>query len=291
MKWRDHRRLAAQMADAFDLKDFRAELMEGSIQPDKKRNLVHTWPRARKAARAAMYRARGAFLKGKMKKCALYLGIVSHFIEDGIVHGAMDTFSHTEDHSTVEGQIGARADISSTPPIDTVEEGFVDGEFVFREIDSLVREGLTPETLGRSLSLLGSSVLSSPEPPRELIESRRLFISRIRKAGFKIMAAANLIAAAVGSHFLPDPLCLLLFPFFLLIFGKPSFFRALARFGWILAGFALLGFIYYLPRFDWPRFVLLLLIAAETLYLNTVPDLSKWGEKWYLFSSGGKEKG
>lgn len=284
MKWRDHKRLAAQMARAFSLDKFRAELMEGSVEPDKKRNVVHTWRRARKTARAAMYRARRAFLKKDMKKCARYLGIVSHFIEDGIVHGAMDTFSHSEDHSTVEGQIGARADISSLPLIDSVEEGFVDGEFVFREIDSLVREGLTPETLGRSLSLLGSAVLSSPEAPRELIESHRRFAARIKKPGFKILAAANLLAAAGVVYFLQDKLCLLLLPFFLLILGKPVFFRALARYGWILAGFALLGFIYYLPRFDWSRFILILLIAAQTLYLNTVPDLSKWGEKWYRIS-------
>jgi hypothetical protein len=288
VKWRDHIRLAEQMARAFDLEYFRHELVQGSIEPDKKKEVVHTWSRARRTTRARMYRARKAFLKGKMKKCARYLGIVSHFIEDGMVHGTMDAYSHSGDHSTVEGQLGARVDISSTPRVDSLEEGFVDGEFVFREIDGLVREGLSSEALGRALSVLGSAVLSSPEPPPELVESRRRFIARIKKPGFKILAAANLLLAAVGVYFFRDQLWILLIPFFLLLFGKPALFRTLARSGWILAGFALLGFIYYLPRFDWPRLILTFLLAAQTLYLTTVPDLSRWGEKWYLLPSGGK---
>ena len=51
MKWRDHVRLAYQLAAAYGLEEFAKELADGSVEPDKKRTVVHVWPKARSAAR------------------------------------------------------------------------------------------------------------------------------------------------------------------------------------------------------------------------------------------------
>ena len=97
-------------------KNYQAEIVNGSVEPDQKKEVVHVWPRAKGAARAKMYKARRAMIRGDMAAAARYIGIVSHYIEDGIVHGAMDAIGHTADHSTLEGEIGARADITAATP-------------------------------------------------------------------------------------------------------------------------------------------------------------------------------
>jgi len=278
MKWRDHKRLAYQMAEAFELTKYQTEMVNGSVEPDQKKEVVHIWPRAKGTARAKMYAARRAFLNGQMDKCARLLGIVSHYIEDGIVHGAMDTFTHSADHSTLEGEIGARADITASPPINTLEEGLPDGEFVFREIDALVREGMSQERLGRALSLLGSAVLSSPEAPEEVLENRRRMIAKIRRPLFKILAGASVLAAVAVSIALPDPLWLLLLPYALLAAGQPSVFRLLKSSGWILAAGAGLG---YLDAFAWSRLALTVILLGEWIFLSTVPDPGRHSEKWF----------
>lgn len=278
MIWRDHKRLAADMARAFGLEEFRDALVEGSVEPDKKRTLVHTWPRARRYTRSAMYRARKAFLTGKMKRCARFLGIVSHFIADGMVHETIDTYHQTKEHSRIENELGDLVEISNFPVIDSFGEGMVDGEFVFREIDALVKEGLDSGRLGRSLSLLGSAVLSPPEAPRELIEGRREFIERIRKPVFKFLGIFSIPAALSGAALFRDPVWALLLPFCLLCPGRPVFFRFLARYGWLFAAGAGAAAAF---RFDWSRLLLTALLAGIQVYLAAVPDLTRQSERWY----------
>lgn len=282
MKWRDHVRLAYQLAAAYGLEEFAVELADGSVEPDKKRTVVHVWPKARSAARREMYRARRAFLKGDMAECAFRMGIVTHFIEDGMVHGTMDYFSHSQDHSTVEGDLGARSDITSLELADAAEEGMMDAEFVIQEIGGLVREGLSNERLARSLSLLASAVLRPPDAPPQVEETRRHFLKRIRRPIFRLLGAVNLFLAGLGAFFLQDPLWLLLLPFSLLLSGRAGIFRFLGRYGWLLLGGPVLRLIYYLGgRFDYAALILIFLIAGQTLYLILVPDPGKWSEKWY----------
>jgi hypothetical protein len=282
MKWKDHIRLAYQLAAAYGLEEFAKELADGSVEPDKKRTVVHVWPRARGAARREMYQARRAFLKGDMARCAFRMGVVTHFIEDGMVHGTMAYFSHSQDHSTVEGDIGARSDITSLELADAAREGMMDGEFVFQEIDGLVREGLSNERLARALSLLASAVLRSPDAPPEVEENHRHFLKEIGRPVFKIIGAGSLLLAALAAFFLHDPFWLFLLPFSLLLTGRADIFRLLARYGWFLLAGPLLRMIYYLGiRFDYPALIIILLIAAQTLYLFLVPDPGKWSEKWY----------
>lgn len=287
MKWRDHKRLAYQMAETFGLKDYQPEIVNGSVEPDQKKEVVHVWPRAKGAARAKMYKARRAMIRGDMAAAARYLGIVSHYIEDGIVHGAMDAIGHTADHSTLEGEIGSRADIAAATPIDPLEEGLPDGEFVFREIDALVREGMSQERLGRALSLLGSAVLAPPDPPPEVVENRRKLIAAIGRPLFKILglaAFAGGIGAAVLSR---DPLWLLLLPYALLAAGLPAVFRFFRALGWILAAGGVFGYLYaggeqgYLDPAAWTRLILALLLLGLWAFLSTVPDPGRYSEKWY----------
>lgn len=287
MKWRDHKRLAYQMAETFGLKDYQTEIVNGSVEPDQKKEVVHIWPRAKGAARAKMYKARSAMIRGDMASAARYLGIVSHYIEDGIVHGAMDAIGHTADHSTLEGEIGARADIAAATPINTLEEGLPDGEFVFREIDALVREGMSQERLGRALSLLGSAVLASPEPPSEVVENRRKLAAAISRPLFKIFGVAA-FAAGIGLAVLcRDPLWLLLLPYSLLAAGLTRVFRFFRAFGWLLAAAGAFGYLYaggeygYLDAFAWKRLMLTLLLIGAWVFLSTVPDPGRYSEKWY----------
>ena len=282
MKWGDHVRLAYQLAGAFGLEEFQKELADGSVEPDKKRTVVHVWPKARSAARRQMYRSRRAFLKGDMAQCAFRMGIVTHFIEDVMVHGTMDHFSHSQDHSTVEGDIGARSEITSLELADSIQEGLMDGEFVFQEIDGLVREGLSNERLARALSLLGSSILSPPDAPPEVEENHRSFLKEIRRPVFKLLGTGNLLLAALAAFFLHDPFWLFLLPFGLLLAGNAALFRFLSRSGWVLLAGPVLKIIYYLDSgFDFPGLILSLLIITQTFYLVMVPDPGKWSEKWY----------
>ena len=122
MIWRDHKRLAAQMADAFDLGEFKDDLIKGSVEPDDKRTLVHIWPKAKRTTRTAMYRARKAFLNGDLKRTARYLGIVSHYIADGMVHETIDTYHNAKEHSQIEDELGGLVEIPNLAPIDPEEE-------------------------------------------------------------------------------------------------------------------------------------------------------------------------
>jgi len=278
VKCRDHKRLAYQMAETFGLKDYQNELVNGSVEPDQKKEVVHIWSRARGTVRSKMYAARRALIKGDMAGAARYLGIVSHYIEDGIVHGAMDTIGHSADHSTLEGEIGARADIAAATPINTLEEGLPDGEFVFREIDALVREGMSQERLGRALSLLGSAVLASPDPPSEVVENRRRLVAAIGRPRFKLIGIAGFAAGIGMAILLGDPLWLLLLPYSLLAAGLPKVFRFFRAFGWVLAAGGALG---YLNDYEWPRLMLTLLLIGAWVFLSSVPDPGRHSEKWY----------
>ncbi|MDP8214102.1 MAG: zinc dependent phospholipase C family protein [Candidatus Euphemobacter frigidus] len=281
MIWRDHKRLAAQMADAFDLGEFKDDLIKGSVEPDKKRTLVHIWPKSKRATKLAMYRARRAFLKGNLKRCARFLGIVSHFIADGMVHETIDTYYKSKEHSQIEDELGNLVEISAFPAIDSAGEGLSDGEFVFREIDALVRGGLDGVRLGRALSLLCSGVLSPPRAPEELIETRHSFVIRINRPPLKLLSIVAPAAGVLGTLLFHDPLWALLIPFALLLAGSPAIFRFLARYCPTLAAGALLGLIY---RFGWDRLALTLLLAGISLYLFTIPDLSRLSEKWYFLN-------
>lgn len=274
-------RLASQMADAFGLGDFKKEIVEGSIEPDQRRTVVHTWKKSRRVARAHFYRARRAFLRNRPARCAREMGIVSHFIADGMVHGTMDNFSHSEDHSTVEGDIGSRSDFN--PNLSVPEtSNLLDGEFAFREIDALVREGLSPATLNSALNLLGSAVLVSPEPPEEVVESNLNFSRRIAGAPFRVLGAAALAAAGIGWLALGEPLGLLLLPFSGLLAGNPVIFRFLVRWGWALPAAAALGFLSTVDAApEWGILALAGAAGGIWIYLAGIPDLAKWGVRWY----------
>ena len=280
MIWRDHKRLAAQMADAFNLGKFKDDLIKGSVEPDEKRTLVHVWPKAKRTTRAAMYRARRAFLKGDLKRTARFLGVVSHYIADGMVHETIDTFHNAKEHSQIENELGDLVEIPNLAPLDPEEEELTDGEYIFAEINTLVREGLDGERLGRALSLLCSGVLSSTSVPEDLIETRRIFVERIQSPLIKLLGAAALAVSGIGFIFSRDPLWALPIPFALLLAGSPAIFRFLARYSGILAAPALLGLIY--SRFDPGRLILTVILAGFSVYLHFVPDLSRHGEKWYL---------
>lgn len=275
MKWREHKRLAIQMAETFGLD--RDAVIEGSVEPDRKRTVVHTWPKARRSARAALYRARRASIREDLKKCSRWIGICSHYIEDGMIHGTMDNYSY-EDHSLAEGAIGQRVKIDSLSRIDNQAEGLVDGEFVFREIDALVSEGLDHERLGQVLSLLGSAVLDSVEAPQELIENRARFLARIKANDLKLLAGAALGLGAAGGLIFRDPLWLLLLPFCALYSGRAEVFRTLRRWAWILPAAAFLGF---LATYEAGRIILAAMGAAGLGYLQTIPDLTRLSEKWF----------
>ena len=278
MLWRDHKRMAVAMARAFGLEEYEDALVKGSVEPDEKRTLVHTWPKAKRTSRRYLYRARKAFLKGKKKKCARLLGIVSHFIADGMVHETIDTYHRAKEHSRIEDELGDLAEIKALPMIDPAREGLADGEFVFAEIDALVRDGLDSEKLARALSLLGSAVLAPAQPPPDLIESRRDFIRKINKIDFRIMAAAAAAGAAAGYLIFADPAWALLLAYLPLLFGKPAIFRLLSRYGWITVP-VVLGLA--LHQFSWERILLAVLLAAASIFLFSVPDLSRLSEKWY----------
>lgn len=278
MLWRDHKRMAARMAKAFNLP--RQELIDGSVEPDRKRTLTHTWPKARRATRAALYRARRAFLRENYKRTARFLGIVSHYIADGMVHETIDAYHKAKDHSQIEGDLGGMVEISALPILDLAEEGLVDGEFVFAEIDALVRDGLDRERLGRALTLIGSAVIGPTEAPEELISTHKSFARRISRPRFKILGLAAAAASAAG--FIAsrlDPIFLLPLPFCLLTAGRPALFRLLSRRGWILAAFGLLALID--NWFSLPYLILTLALAGLFIYLYLVPDLSRLSEKWY----------
>ncbi len=280
MIWRDHKRMAAAMAKTFDLP--REPLIEGSVEPDRRRTLTHTWPKARRTTRAALYRARRAFLRGNRKRTARFLGIVSHYIADGMVHETIDTFHKAKEHSRIEEELGGMAEISALPPVDLAEEGLADGEFVFGEIDALVREGLDRERLGRALSLLGSAVIGPAEAPAELVATRKNFIERINRSPVKFIGPEAALAGAIAALIFPDPVFLLALPFGLLATGRPGIFRFLARYGWVPAAgalFALADSWFYLPYL-----ILTLLLAGIFVYLAVFPDLSRLSEKWYRFA-------
>jgi len=279
MIWRDHKRIAAQMADVFDLRQFKDDLIKGSVEPDEKRTLVHIWPKAKRTTRAAMYRARRAFLKGDLKLTARFLGIVSHYIADGMVHETIDTFHNAKEHSQIEDELGALVEISNLAPIDPEEEELTDGEYIFAEIDTLVGEGLDGKRLERALSLLCSGVLSSRSVPEDLIETHRLFIEKIRSPLIKILGVAALAGSGIGYIFTGDPLWGLLIPFAFILAGIPAIFRFLARYSGILAAPALLGLIYY--WFDPGLLILTIILIGFSVYLHFVPDLSRLSEKWY----------
>jgi hypothetical protein len=279
MIWRDHKRIAARMADVFDLRQFKDDLIKGSVEPDEKRTLVHIWPKAKRTTRAAMYRARRAFLKGDLKRTARFLGIVSHYIADGMVHETIDTFHNAKEHSQIEDELGALVEIPNLAPIDPEEEELTDGEYIFAEIDTLVGEGLDGERLGRALSLLCSGVLSSPTVPQDLIETHRLFAEKIKSPLIRILGVAALAVSGIGYIFSRDPLWALLIPFALLMAGSQAIFRFLARYSGILAVPVLLGLIY--SWFDPGRLILTIILIGFSVYLHFVPDLSRLSEKWY----------
>ncbi len=270
------------MAAAFDLP--RDPLIEGSVEPDRRRTLTHTWPKARRTTRAALYRARRAFLKGNRKRTARFLGIVSHYIADGMVHETIDSFHKAKEHSQIEDELGAMVEISTLPTIDLAAEGLADGEFVFGEIDALVREGLDRERLGRALSLLGSAVIGPTEAPAELVATRNNFIERINRPRFKIIGPAAAAAGTAAALIFRDPVFLLALPFGLLAAGRPALFRLLARYGWIPAAAAL--FALADSWFSLPYLLLTLLSAGIFIYLALFPDLSRLSEKWYSFAKG-----
>ncbi len=279
MIWRDHKRIAARMADVFDLRQFKDDLIKGSVEPDEKRTLVHIWPKAKRTTRIAMYRSRKAFLNGDLKRTARYLGIVSHYIADGMVHETIDTFHNAKEHSQIEDELGGLVEIPNLAQIDPEEEELTDGEYIFAEIDTLVREGLDGKRLERALALLCSGVLSSTSVPEDLIETRRLFVERIKRPLIRILGVAALAASGVGYIFTRDPLWGALIPFVLLLAGSPAIFRFLARYSGILAAPALLGLIY--SWFDPGRLILTLILAGFSVYLHFVPDLSRLNERWY----------
>ncbi len=254
MIWRDHKRMAARMAEEFDLP--REALIEGAVEPDRRRTLTHTWPKARRTTRSALYRARRAFLQGNLKRAARFLGIVSHYIADGMVHETIDTFHKAKEHSRIEDELGGMVEVAALPNVDLGEEGLADGEFVFGEIDALVREGLDRERLGRALSLLGSAVTGPTEAPSELVATRDDFIRRINHSRFKILGLAA---------------------------GTPGVFRFLARYGWLPAAGGLVALID--AWFSLPYLVLTGLLAAISIYLASVPDLSRLSEKWYKINN------
>jgi len=279
MIWRDHKRIAARMADVFDLRQFKDDLIKGSVEPDEKRTLTHVWPKAKRTARATMYRARKAYLKGNLKRCSRLIGVVSHHIADGMVHETIGTFHNAKEHSQIENELGDLVEIPNLALIDPAEEELTDGEYIFAEIDTLVGHGLDGERLGRALSLLCSGVLSSTSVPDDLIETRRLFIKRIKSPLVMIPGAAALVISGIGYLFLRDPLWALAFPFVLLLAARPSIFRFLARYSGILAVPALLGLIYY--WFDPGLLILTIILIGFSVYLHFVPDLSRLSEKWY----------
>jgi len=279
MIWRDHKRIAARMADVFDLRQFKDDLVKGSVEPDEKRTLTHVWPKAKRTARATMYRARKAYLKGNLKRCARLIGVVSHHIADGMVHETIGTFHSSKEHSQIENELGDLVEIPNLAPIDPAEEELTDGEFIFSEIDTLVREGLDGERLGRALSLLCSGVLSSPTVPQDLIETHRLFAEKIKSPLIRILGVAALAVSGLGYIFSRDPLWALLVPFAFLLTGRPAVFRFLARYSIILAAPAILGLIY--SWFDPGLLVLTIILIGFSVYLHFVPDLSRLSEKWY----------
>ncbi|MEA1927552.1 MAG: zinc dependent phospholipase C family protein [Candidatus Auribacterota bacterium] len=283
MIWRDHKRIAARMADVFDLRQFKDDLIKGSVEPDEKRTLVHVWPKAKRTTRAAMYRARRAFLKGDMKQCARLLGIVSHYIADGMVHETIDTLYSAKEHSQIEDELGDLVEIPDLAPLDPEEEELTDGEYIFAEIDTLVSQGLDGPRLERALSLLCSGVLSPVEAPEDLIEARRLFLERINRPLIKIVSIAAAAAGVLGGIVFHDFLWVLLIPFALILSGSPAIFRFLARYSGLLVVPALLGLIY--AWFDPGRLVLTLILAGLSVCLYFVPDLSRLSEKWYLLHS------
>lgn len=270
------------MAEAFNLP--REALIDGSVEPDRRRTLTHTWPKARRTTRAALYRARKAFLRGNLKRTARFLGIVSHYIADGMVHETIDTFHKAKEHSRIEDELGGMVEVSALPTVDLAAEGLADGEFVFAEIDALVREGLDRERLGRALSLLGSAVIGPAEAPAELVATRRNFIERINRPHFKIIGWAAGAAAAGGFIISAlNPVFLLLLPFILLVAGRPSLFRLLALYGWLLAAAAL--FALAASWFNLSYLVLTASLAGLSIYLASVPDLSRLSEKWYRITA------
>ncbi len=277
MIWRDHKRMAARMAEEFDLP--REALIEGSVEPDRRRTLTHTWPRARRTTRSALYRARRAFLQGNRKRTARYLGIVSHYIADGMVHETIDTFHKAKEHSRIEDELGGMVEVSALPAVDLAAEGLADGEFVFGEIDALVREGLDRERLGRVLSLLGSAVTGPTEAPAELAATRENFIRRIGRPPLRILGLAASAAGAAAGLIFRDPVFLLPLPFLGLAAGNPGIFRILARYGWLLAAGGLVALID--AWFCLPYLVLTGVLAGISIYLAAVPDLSRLSEKWY----------
>ncbi len=281
MIWRDHKRMAARMAEEFDLP--REALIEGAVEPDRRRTLTHTWPKARRTTRSALYRARRAFLQGNLKRAARFLGIVSHYIADGMVHETIDTFHKAKEHSRIEDELGGMVEVAALPNVDLGEEGLADGEFVFGEIDALVREGLDRERLGRSLSLLGSAVTGPTEAPSELVATRDNFIRRINHSRFKILGLAAGAAGAAAGLIFRDPVFLLPLPFLALAAGNPGVFRFLARYGWLPAAGGLVALID--AWFSLPYLVLTGLLAAISIYLASVPDLSRLSEKWYKINN------
>jgi len=282
MIWRDHKRIAARMADVFDLRQFKAELIKGSVEPDEKRTLTHVWPKAKRTARAAMYRARKAYLKGDLKRCARLIGVVSHHIADGMVHETIDTFHNAKEHSQIENELGDLVEIPNLAPLDPAEEELTDGEYIFAEIDNLVEQGLDGERLARALSLLCSGVLSSTSVPDDLIEARRLFAEKIKSFLIRMLGVAALAVSGIGYIFSRDPLWALLIPFAFLMAGSPLIFRFLAKYSGILAVPALLGLID--SWFDPGRLILTIILIGYSVYLHFVPDLSRLSEKWYKLS-------
>jgi len=270
------------MADVFDLRQFKDDLVKGSVEPDEKRTLTHIWPKAKRTARVTMYRARKAYLRGNLKLCARLIGVVSHHIADGMVHETIGTFHSSKEHSQIENELGDLVEIPNLAPLDPAEEELTDGEYIFAEIDNLVEQGLDGERLARALSLLCSGVLSSTSVPDDLIETRRLFIKRIKSPLVIIPVVAALVISGTGYLFFRDPLWALSIPFVLLLFGSPTIFRFLARYSGILVVPALLGLIY--AWFDPGRLVLTIILIGISVYLHFVPDLSRLSEKWYVFT-------
>lgn len=288
MIWRDHKRIAARMADVFDLRQFKDDLIKGSVEPDEKRTLTHVWPKAKRTARATMYRARKAYLNGNLKRCARLIGVVSHHIADGMVHETIDTFHNAKEHSQIENELGDLVEIPNLARINPAEEELTDGEYIFAEIDTLVGQGLDGERLGRALSMLCSGVLSSKSVPEDLIETRRLFVEKIKSPPIRILGVAALAASGIGYIFTRDPLWGLLIPFILLLGGSPAIFRFLARYSSILAAPALLGLIY--SWFDPGRLILILILAGFSVCLYFVPDLSRLNERWFLIKPSKDKK-
>ena len=121
----------------------------------------------------------------------------------------------------------------------------------------------------------------SPRAPDELIEARRSFVIRINRPPIKLLSIVAPAAGVLGTFLFHDPLWALLIPFALLLAGSPAIFRFLARYSPILTAAALLGLIY---RLGWDRLSLTLLLSGISLYLFTIPDLSRLSEKWYLIN-------